>query len=122
MITRRKFRHFGEMVKYFRDTFGDRWHEVDPRMPRGVKLSAAGLVASLNDEKYQISPSTLSEIESGASIPQRGGDFIKAVCTVLGLEVEGPEWLALNRQLAYDVVYARLGKEIADLAIPDVWS
>lgn len=122
MMTRQSFAHFGAMLREFRESFGDRMHERDPRIPRGVKLSAAGLVESLNDEHYPISPSTYSEIESGASIPLRGGDFINAVCRVLGLDIGGPEWLALNRQLARDVVRARLGQEIADLAIPDVWS
>ena len=122
MTTRESYAHFGAMLRDYRESFGDRAHERDPRIPRGVKLSAAGLVDSLGDANYPISPSTLSEIESGTSITLRGGEFIKAVCEVLYLDVPGPEWRALTLQLARDVVRARLGQEIANLAIPDVWS
>lgn len=122
MSTRHSYTHFGAMLKELRESFGDRAHAHNSRIPRGIKLTAAGFVASLNDENYPIVASTYSEIESGASIPFRGPEFITAACKVLYLEPNGPEWRALSLQLAYDVVLARLGQEIADLAIPDVWS
>lgn len=118
-IKPRRFRHFGEMLRHYRDTYGERKSKSDPAFPRGIKLPAAGVVQWLNEHDYDISQSTYSEIESGISFPRYSGAFIDKVCECLGLNVGGDEWLAMNQQLVYDIVAARFGPIVAGLAVRD---
>lgn len=108
---------FGDMLRYYRNNYGDRMHLRNALIPRGIKLPANGLVDCLNDHGYEISQSTYSEIESGATFPRYSGRFINAVCTCLGLEIGKQEWKALSQQLVFDVVSERFGPEIARLAV-----
>lgn len=112
-----QFKRFGDMLRYFRNTYGDRMHQRNALMPRGVKLPATGLVECLNEHGYEISQSTYSEIESGATFPRYSGKFINTVCTCLGLESGKQEWKALSQQLVFDVVRDRFGEQIAQLAV-----
>lgn len=121
MKMRKTFDHFGLMLKYLRESYGDRMHERNVFVPRGVKLSAAGLVDGLNDANYKIVASTYSYIEAGETQPRHGPEFIRAVCTCLSLDIGGAEWKALCRQLAYDVVRERLDQQFADLAVGEVF-
>lgn len=106
----REFRHFGDLLKIFREAYGDRLRRQNPGMPR-LKLTATALVRCLNDHDYVISGPTYTEIESGANIPKRPDDFLRIASTCLGLEAAERD--ALRQQLSFDVVRGRAGLAIA---------
>ena len=108
---------FGAMLRYFRNTYGDRMHKRNALIARGVKLPAIGLGECLNEHGYEIGQSTYSEIESGVTYPRYSGRFLETVCTCLGLEIGKQEWRALSQQLVFEVVAERFGQRIAQLAV-----
>lgn len=111
-----RFESFGALLRFYRETYGERMQRRDPTMPR-VKLTALALIECLRKRGYSITSGTLSEIEAGSNIPRDPKAFIDAVSLCLGLEIEGEDWRALVQFLAYDIVRARVGPEVAELTV-----
>jgi hypothetical protein len=107
-------RHFGDLLKFFRETFGERMHRQHPELPNMslIKMSATALIANLNAAGYDISQSTYNEIEQGNTLPRLSNEFITALCECLDIK-DPTERQALVQQLAFDVVRKRVGKHIA---------
>jgi hypothetical protein len=106
-------RHFGEMLRQFRESYYERVRPQRPDAPSPrLRLSALSLIKCLAQAGYSVSSGAYSEIEAGKSIPREPRKFVDAVAVCLELTAEQKE--ALTRQLGYDIVYARLG-DFADL-------
>lgn len=106
-------RHFGEMLRRFRESYYERVRPHRPGAPSPrLRLSALSLIKCLAEAGYSISSGAYSEIESGKSIPREPRKFVDAVSVCLELTAEQKD--ELTRQLGYDIVYARLG-DFADL-------
>lgn len=106
-------RHFGEMLRQFRETYYERVRPQRPGAPSPhLRLSALALIKCLAQAGYSVSSGAYSEIEAGKSIPRGPRSFVDAVSVCLELTAEEKD--QLTRQLGYDIVYARLG-DFADL-------
>src|SRR5215472_14556772 len=66
--TRYRFAHFGEALRYLRDTYIERMLPNRPAMPR-VRLTALSLIECLQAHGYSISSGSYSELETGANLP-----------------------------------------------------
>jgi hypothetical protein len=106
--------HFGDLLQYFRETFGERMHRQHPELPNMslVKMSATALIKNLNDAGYEIRQSTYNEIETGNTLPRLSNEFINAVCACLDI-TDPADRQALVQQLAFDVVKRRVSEDIA---------
>lgn len=107
---------FGELVRMYRETYGARMRARFPALP-DVKLTALALVECLRTHEYPITSATLSEIESGFNLPRDPTAFNRAFAECMQFDEGGPEWRALESYLAFDVVRARAGDEVATLMI-----
>ncbi len=106
-------RHFGEMLRQFRESYYERVRPHRPGAPSPrLRLSALALIKCLAEAGYSVSSGAYSEIEAGKSIPREPRKFVDAVS--ICLELTSDEKEHLTRQLGYDIVYARLG-DFADL-------
>lgn len=111
----RTFENFGALLYYLRVTHLERVGRGDPDTPiKRVRYTQAALIACLEQSGYPISSGAYSEIEQGISVPRDPKRFIQAVTSCLRLNDD--EHKQLVKQLAHDVVEAKLGKELTQLA------
>jgi hypothetical protein len=108
----RDFKHFGEALRHYRDTYPDRIRRNSPDMPR-IRVSALSLIECMDKRGYSISSGAYSEIESGISLPKDPRTFLDACTKCLAIDEGSPEWQTLVEQLAYDIVVKKLGPEYA---------
>jgi hypothetical protein len=108
---------FGSLLRRYRESYSDRLPRTRPEMPR-VKLTALALIESMEKAGYALSSGSYTQIENGSNFPHDPERFLEVVTRCLLLD--DAQYHRLARQLAYDVVQSRVGKKIADIAIPPV--
>lgn len=80
-----------------------------------LRLSAQALIACMADMGFTISSGAFSEIESGVNLPRDPARFLDAVSVCLKLSPADRQ--ALVEQLAYDILRAKLGDELAQRVV-----
>ncbi len=117
----RKFAHFGEALRFYRETYQQRISRNNPSMPEmpSIRITALALIECMDRKGYSIASGAYSEIESGISIPKDPQAFLEAACRCLAIEDGSDEWRALVRQLGYDIVQKKLGSEYASFVFAD---
>jgi hypothetical protein len=108
---------FGGLLRRYRESYSERLRKTHPEMPR-VKLTALALIESMEKAGYSLSSGSYTQIENGSNFPHDPERFLETVTRCLLLD--DAEYHHLARQLAHDVVRSRVGKKIADIAIPPV--
>lgn len=108
---------FGEVLRYYRETYQERVRKNTPDIPR-VRVTALALIDCMDKKGYTISSGAYSEIESGISIPKDPRAFVDAACKCLAVEEGSSEWRTLVQQLGYDIVSKKLGPEYAGFVFP----
>jgi hypothetical protein len=111
-----RFQHFGEALRYYRETYQERTNS-NPDMPR-MRVTALALIGCMEKRGYPISSGAYSEIESGISIPKDPRTFLEAAAKCLAIQDGSDEWRALVQQLGYDIVAKKLGPEYASFVFP----
>ena len=111
----RRFEHFGEALRHYRETYQDRIRQTNPDMPR-IRITALALIDCMDRKGYSISSGAYSEIEAGISIPKDPKAFIAAAASCLAIAEGSADWEALLLQLAFDVLAKKLGEELAQVA------
>jgi hypothetical protein len=106
---------FGSMLRSYRESYSDRLRETHLEMPR-VKLTALALIECMQEAGYALTSGSYTQIENGSNFPHDPEQFLDTVTRCLLLNDK--EYDRLARQLAHDVVRSRMGKKIADIAIP----
>jgi hypothetical protein len=114
----RRFEHFGEALRHYRETYQDRIRQTNPDMPR-IRITALALIDCMDRKGYSISSGAYSEIEAGISIPKDPQAFIVAAASCLAIPQGSADWETLHLQLAFDVLAKKLGEEYAQLAFRD---
>ncbi len=112
-----RFQHFGESLRYYRETYQERTNKNNPDMPR-IRITALSLIGCMERRGYPISSGAYSEIESGISIPKDPRAFLEAAAKCLAIEEGSDDWRALVQQLGYDIVAKKLGPEYASFVFP----
>lgn len=112
-----RFQHFGEGLRYYRETYRERTNKHDPGMPR-FEVTQLSLIGCMDRRGYPISSGAYSEIESGISIPKDPRAFLEAAAKCLAIEEGSDDWRALVQQLGYDIVAKKLGPEYASFVFP----
>jgi hypothetical protein len=108
---------FGSLLRRYRESYSDRLPRTHPEMPR-VKLTALALIESMEKAGYSLSSGSYTQIENGSNFPHDPERFLEIVTRCLLLD--DAQYHRLARRLAYDVIQSRVGKKIADIAIPPV--
>lgn len=109
-------RYFGKGLRLLRHSYGERMAAQDPFAPAiRARISTAALVECMRRANYTIKVAAFNEIEHGMSAPRDAQVFLAAVRSCLRLRQEDVE--DLERRLAYDILYARLG-ERARVVLP----
>lgn len=114
---RNRFAHFGEALRYYRETYQERTNKNNPDMPR-IRITALSLIGCMERRGYPISSGAYSEIESGTSIPKDPRAFLEAAAKCLAIEEGSEDWRILVQQLGYDIVAKKLGTEYASFVFP----
>ncbi len=116
--TDRPFRAFGQMLREYRESYGERMRAKNPRLPR-VRLTALALIENLEEQfDFHLTSGAYSEIEQGVTLPRELQRFVDAVTACLGIEKNSLDYHRLIQQLAYDVVAWRVGPDIAQQTVP----
>jgi hypothetical protein len=65
-----RFSHFGEALRYYRETYQERVTRNNPDMPDmpRIRITALSLIGCMDRKGYSISSGAYSEIEAGISI------------------------------------------------------
>jgi len=115
-----QFQHFGEALRYYRETYQERISRNNPDMPEmpRIRITALSLIGCMDRKGYSISSGAYSEIEAGISIPKDPRAFLEAATKCLAIEENSDEWRALVQQLGYDIVAKKLGDEYTRLVFP----
>lgn len=80
-------------------------------------VSASALLECMKKEQgFSISSAAYNEIETGLNVPRDATGFLDAVAVCLRLTED--EKRDLSKRLAYDLVWARLGKRTKDIIPP----
>jgi len=114
------FQHFGEALRYYRETYQERISRNNPAMPDmpRIRITALSLIGCMDRKGYSISSGAYSEIEAGISIPKDPRAFLEAAAKCLAIEEGSDEWRTLVQQLGYDIVAKKLGSEYAGFVFP----
>ena len=115
----RRFTHFGEALRYYRETYQDRIRQTNPDMPR-IRITALALIDCMERKGYSISSGAYSEIEAGISIPREPRAFIAAASSCLAIPEGSLPWQTLTLQLAFDVLAKKLGEEYTQLVFREM--
>jgi len=116
--TDRPFRAFGQMLREYRESYGERMRAKNPHLPR-VRLTALALIEHLEDQyDIHLTSGAYSDIEQGVTLPRELQRFVDAVTACLGIEKNSLDYHRLIQQLAYDVVAWRAGPDIAQQTVP----
>src|SRR5262249_35736070 len=108
-----QFQSFGTMLYWLRVTYPQRVALAQPGMPiPKKKLTQIELIECLERAGYSLSAATYSELESGSTFPRDAETFLQALSQCLTLTEK--ELSQLKRQLAYDIIRARLGENFAN--------
>ena len=115
-----RFQHFGEALRYYRETYQERISKNNPAMPDmpRIRITALSLIGCMDRKGYSISSGAYSEIEAGISIPKDPRAFLEAATKCLAIEESSDDWRALVQQLGYDIVAKKLGPEYASFVFP----
>jgi hypothetical protein len=114
-----RFSHFGEALRYYRETYQERVTRNNPDMPDmpRIRITALSLIGCMDRKGYSISSGAYSEIEAGISIKDPR-TFLEAAAKCLAIEEGSDEWRSLVQQLGYDIVAKKLGPEYASFVFP----
>jgi hypothetical protein len=118
-----RFQHFGEALRYYRETYQDRVSQDrvsrdNPDMPDMpyIRMTALSLVDCMRRKGYLISSRAYSGIEAGEREPKKPIAFLTAAQQCLALNQAQHD--ELKFQLAYDVLVRELDSaELADEAL-----
>jgi hypothetical protein len=105
---------FGELLRFYRESYGDRAGLNRPGQPR-IELKAQALINCLLEHGVRISAPSFSEIEKGVSLPREAQAFYDAVSICLALNPSESEALLLA--LSRDILTNRLSSETAHRVI-----
>jgi hypothetical protein len=103
---------FGMLLRYLRETFPERTGRNRPGAPK-VRLTALALIECLTGRGYPITSGYYSELERGTALPKDAKAFMAAVSECL--ELNPDERSRLLRQLAYEIIRARLDDLAAEV-------
>lgn len=114
-----RFQHFGEALRYYRETYQERIRRNNPDMPDmpRIRITALSLISCMDRRGYSITSGAYSEIEGGISIPRDPRAFLDAVARCLAIEEGSNEWNQLVYQLGYDILVKKLGPDLVTTAL-----
>lgn len=107
--------YFGRRLKELRESYVMRTAAEGVQRPLVRAPSTQRLVQCLREQNVAISAAAYNEIELGVNVPRNARAFLEGVTKCLELipdEAEELKW-----RLAYDILWARLGK-LADDIVP----
>jgi hypothetical protein len=116
----REFEHFGDVVRYLRETYMRRMAGDNAGLLR-VRVTAQTVIGCLAEKGLQLSSGQYSEIESGIILPRDPQDFMEKVASCLGVGPDSAEYQVLQKQLAYDILSRRLGAENMESIMERPW-
>jgi hypothetical protein len=103
-----RFQHFGEALRYYRESYQDRVGPNNPDMLR-IRMTDPALRECMARKGCFTSSGAYSEIEQGTRIPRDPRTFLEAVAKCLAIVEGSPEWRTLVQQLGYDIFAAQAG-------------
>ena len=114
---REDFESFGELLRYLRETYGERTGRSRPGGPR-VTLTALSLIDCLKHHGYPITSGAYSLLESGKSLPKDPIRFFEAIWTCLAVEQDSKYRHLVKQQYGFDLMARYMGREEAEKAVP----
>jgi hypothetical protein len=112
-----EFRHFGHVLRSYRETIGKRLQQYSPGLAP-IQASAQEIIKCLRSQDYQISAGTYSALENGDSLPRDPETFIDKISHCLAIERKSLEWWTLTLYVMYGLAAQKLGNTVADEVIP----
>lgn len=103
--------HFAELLRYYRENYGERIGGGGPGQPR-IQLTASALLECMRERGYSLSSGSYSLIESGDALPRDAAKFITTVSQCLTLSKKEQE--SLVHQFAYDYLRSKLGEDLVN--------